>query len=137
MWALFVLLTATGLCLASAPHYAWRGVAALLAVAVGWSAGRVILGRGPWAVRRFEWSAEGRWSLVGLDGTATAGRLIGATVALGPWLLLAWSVETARGPCRSRRYALIDMWEVGQEAFRALRGRLGVQARGPIQRAAR
>jgi hypothetical protein len=87
----------------------------------------ILMGRGARAVRRFVWAADGAWHLESLEGTRQAGCLIDATVALGPWILLVWTVDSGRGLGR-RRYALIDEAEAGPVPFRALRGRLALTA---------
>jgi len=97
---------------------------------MGWAAGQaVLLGRGPRAVRRFEWSADGEWRLARPDGPFEPAVLANATATLGPWILLVWTVGPTgwRSTCR-RRYALLDVLEVGQEGFRALKGRLALTA---------
>jgi hypothetical protein len=124
-WALFASLTAAALCITSSPHPLWRGLAATVAVALGWQTGRVLLtGRGRRAIRRFEWTTGGEWCLERADGMREQARLTDATFTLGPWILLAWAVDGSGRRAGSRRYALIDASAVGSEAFRALRGRL-------------
>jgi hypothetical protein len=98
-------------------------------VALGWQAGRALLfGGGRRTIRRFEWKAGGEWCLERADGVRESARLMDATSTLGPWILLAWAVGGPGWRAGSRRYALIDAWEVGPEAFRALRGRLALAA---------
>jgi hypothetical protein len=105
------------------------------AVALGWSAGRaLLLGRGPQAVRRFDWAASGEWHLERADGRREPASLSDATVTLGPWILLVWVVAGPRWRLTRLRYALIDVREVGQTSFRALKGRLFITARLTRQR---
>lgn len=99
----------------------------VLALALAGLPGLAVLGgRGPLAVRRFEWTPDGEWHLTRPDGRCQIGRLAGATAMLGPWILLVWTVGAGRWRPLSRRYALIGVREVGPAAFRALRGRLSV-----------
>lgn len=122
-------MTAATLCLTATPHPVWRALAAGFAVAMGWAAGRaVLLGRGPRAVRRFEWSADGTWHLARPDGTVEPAILANATATLGPWILLVWAVGSPGWRSIRRRYALIDVLEVGAGAFRELKGRLALTA---------
>lgn len=86
----------------------------------------VLLGRGPWAVRRFEWAPDGQWHLTRPDGRTEIGRLAPATATLGPWILLAWTVGTRRWSPLSQRYALVEVGQVAPAAFRTLKGRLSV-----------
>jgi hypothetical protein len=119
--------------LAPAPAAGWRLVAGLIAVALGWHPLRtVVFQRGAAAVRRFEWAANGAWSVGDRNGTQLPVRLDPATAALGPWVLLVWT--GAPGTVRGRRYALIDAADVSQSAFRALRGRLKLTAARAIPR---
>jgi hypothetical protein len=130
-WALFGLLTGGALCFSLTPHPAWRALAVAVALAVGTlPALAVLFTKGPLAVRRFEWTADGEWRLERPDGRCETARLAGATAALGPWILLAWVVVGAR-PWHpfGRRYALIRVGQVGLVAFRALRGRLALSPR--------
>ena len=134
VWTLFGLAVAVGLGISVTPHPAWRliapAAALVLALAVAGLPGlAVLLGRGPLAVRRFEWLPEGEWRLTRADGRCETGRLAGSTATLGPWILLAWTVGAGRWRLLSRRYALIGVREVGPAAFRALRGRLSVLPR--------
>jgi hypothetical protein len=76
------------------------------------------------AVRRFEWASDGLWHLERPDGTRETARLAGAAATLGPWILLAWTVGHGRWRPGSRRYALIEVSQVGTTAYRALKGRL-------------
>src|SRR5262249_52449889 len=99
-------------------------------LAFGWLPGLAVLrGRGPLAVRRFEWAPDGQWQLSRPDGTCEVARLAGATVTVGPWILLAWTVESRPLRPGSLRYALIGVSRVGPEAFRALKGRLALSGR--------
>ena len=101
----------------------------MVALALAWRPARAILFcRGPMAVRRFEWTCDGWWQLERPDGARETARLAGATAALGPWILLAWTVEGARWRPASRRYALIESSQVGPIAYRALKGRLSIRA---------
>jgi hypothetical protein len=86
----------------------------------------VLAGRGPVAICRFAWASDGTWQLSRADGRSEIGRLTGATAALGPWILLAWTVRPGRRALLSQRYALIGVGEVGPEAFRVLTGRLSL-----------
>jgi hypothetical protein len=128
-WAIFGLLTGGALCCSFTPHPAWRLIAAAAALAIAALPGlAVIFAKGPLAVRRFEWTAEGEWQLERPDGGRESGRLAGATATLGPWILLAWSVGTRPWHPLSRRYALIGVSQVSPAAFRALKGRLSLRA---------
>ena len=80
----------------------------------------IVFRRGRRAVHRFEWAADGAWSVVDALGVRSAPRLAAATSVLGPWILLAWSGDGGR------RYALVDAAGVGPVAFRALKGRLAL-----------
>jgi hypothetical protein len=103
-------------------------------VAIGWRAGRALLfGGGTRAVRRFEWLAAGQWSLERADGVREEARLTDATATLGPWILLVWTVGAPGWRPRSLRYALIDAFEAGPEAFRGLKGRLSLTRGRPEQ----
>jgi hypothetical protein len=125
VWAGFGLLSGAALCFSFTPHPAWRLLAAVVALAIAALPGlAVIFAAGPLAVRRFEWTPDGDWQLEGPDGVREAGRLAAATATLGPWILLAWTVSSRRGPPFRRRYALIREGQVSPPAFRALRGRL-------------
>jgi hypothetical protein len=129
VWTLFGLIAAIALCFSFAPHPLWRVTLPAAAVALGWWPGLAVLAaRGPFAVRRVEWTAEGEWLLTGLDGRCRDGRLAGATAQLGPWILLAWTVRAGRWRLLSRRYALIGVSELGPTAFRTLAGRLALLA---------
>ncbi len=121
------MLCALALGFSPTPHPAWRVSAALVALALGWLPGlAVLLVRGPFAVRQFEWESDGQWRLVRPDGRCEDGQLAGATVTLGPWILLAWTVGPRSWHPGNRRYALIGVSQVGRTAFRALKGRLAV-----------
>jgi hypothetical protein len=130
LWAVFGLMVTVALVLApyfnpAGPAAAWRFLAALVAVAFGGAPARAVLfGRGPRAIRGFEWGTDGVWHLTLIDGTTRTGRLIHATATMGPWILLAWEMEGS-----PRRYALIEESRVGSAAFRGLKGRLRLQAR--------
>lgn len=101
----------------------------MAAIASGWLAAAPILtGRGRYAVRSFCWLPDGTWRLIRPDGTPEIGHLTSATATLGPWLLLAWRADGAGPVWRRRRYALIDVSDVGIPAFRALLGRLRLEA---------
>jgi hypothetical protein len=127
VWALFGLLAGVALCFSFTPHPLWRAMAAAAALALAWiPALAVLAGKGPLAVRRFEWAPDGTWHLERPDGAREEGRLAGATATLGPWILLAWNVRTGAWNPLTRRYALIGVGEAGPEAFRALKGRLSV-----------
>jgi hypothetical protein len=127
LWAIFGLLAGGALCFSSTPPLPWRLTAVALALAIGTLPGlAVIFTRGPLAVRRFEWTAEGEWQLQRGDGRCEIGRLAAATAMLGPWILLAWTVGPRRWHPLSRRYALIRAGQVSPAAFRALRGRLSL-----------
>jgi hypothetical protein len=128
-WALLALLIAAALCLSSTPHPAWTSLAAVLAFALGWQPGRAILfGRGPMAIRRFEWTPGEPWRLERLDGTQESGCLTATSATLGPCILLAWTVGDSRWRPGCRRYALIEASQIGQAAYRALKGRLSILA---------
>jgi hypothetical protein len=100
----------------------------LAAVPVIWLAGltglAVLWAKGPLAVRRFEWLADGEWRLTRPDGRSETAALTAATARLGPWILLVWRARAGRWRPLSRRYALIGASQVSPAAFRALRGRL-------------
>jgi hypothetical protein len=109
------------------PAPAWRLLAALIAMAfAGAPACAVLFARGPHAIRGFEWGTDGVWHVTLIDGTTRPGRLIHATVTVGPWILLAWEMDSS-----PRRYALIEEGRVGSTAFRYLKGRLKLKARAP------
>jgi hypothetical protein len=104
-------------------------LAAALALALGWLPGRAILfGRGPMAVRRFEWRSGGLWKLECPDGAQESACLAATSATLGPWILLAWTVRGSRWRPGCRRYALIEASQVGPAAFSALKGRLSILA---------
>ena len=130
-WTLFGLAFAVALGFSFIPHPVWSliapAAAVFLALALAGLPGlAVLLGRGPLAIRRFEWLPDGEWRLTRADGRCEIGRLTGATATLGPWILLAWTVGTGRWRLLSRRYALIGVEEVSPAAFRTLRGRLSI-----------
>ena len=111
------------------PAARWPLIAAGAALALVWQAGLAVLGaRGPLAVRRFDWAPDGEWRLERPDGGRETACLTGATATLGPWILLAWTVEGGRWRLRGRRYALIGVWGVSPADFRTLRGRLSLLA---------
>jgi hypothetical protein len=115
---LFALVMTLSLALAPAPAWGWRLLAGCVSVSVGWHAVRTILfQRGPGAVRRFVWAADGRWRLATRAGWVAAD-ISSRTAALGPWILLVW-----KGVGRPY-YALLDADCVSRGGFRALRGRL-------------
>jgi hypothetical protein len=115
---LFALLMTLTLCLAPAPSWGWRLLAGCASLLVAWDSVRTVLfQRGPRAVRRFVWAADGRWRLRTQSGWVAAD-ISSRTAALGPWILLVW-----KGVGRPY-YALIDAGCVSQSGFRALRGRL-------------
>jgi hypothetical protein len=90
----------------------------MASLALGWSTVRtIVFGAGPRAVRFVEWRPDGRW-WIGFEA-----RLHPATATFGPWILLVWRNHSWR-----RSYALVDADCVGQATFRALKGRLRVQA---------
>jgi hypothetical protein len=127
VWTLFGLAVAAALCFSFTPHPAWRVIAPAAALALAWMPGLAVLRvKGPLAVRRCEWAAEGEWRLTCPNGRCETGRLAWATAALGPWILLAWTVRAGRSSLPSRRYALIGVSELGPAAFRVLRGRLSM-----------
>jgi hypothetical protein len=124
-------LTTVALVFSLATHPTWRLIAAaaavLFALALAALPGLAVLGgRGPLAVRRFEWLPDGTWQLTRSDGRCETGQLTGATATLGPWILLAWTVAAGRWSPLRRRYALIGVGEVGRAAFRVLTGRLSM-----------
>src|SRR5262245_20287944 len=82
---------AFGLALAVTVAIGLAGLTGLAGLA-GLPALATLAGRGPLAVRRFEWLPDGTWLLTRLDGQPESGRLTGATATLGPWILLAWTV---------------------------------------------
>ena len=80
------------------------------------------------AVRRFEWGPDGLWNLERPDGAQESACLAATSATLGPWILLAWTVGDSRWRPGCRRYALIEASQVGQAAYRALKGRLSILA---------
>ncbi len=124
---LFGLAAALALCFSFTAQPAWQVIAPAAALTFAWLPGlAVLLGRGPLAVRRFEWTQDGQWLLTGPHGRSEAGCLAGAAATLGPWILRAWTVEAGPWRLLRRRYALIGVRQVGRAAFRALRGRLSM-----------
>ena len=118
---LFGALITLSISLAPVDGWSWRLLATAATIALAWSPVRAILlqkGRG--AVRRFEWTADGRWNICDADRVQHETRLAPQTAAFGPWVLLVWY---------PRRYALIDSAYVSPTAFRALRGRLSLTSR--------
>lgn len=79
----------------------------------------IVFGRGPDAVRRIEWSAEGVWQLTDGGGRRWAAQLDPSSASFGPWMLLVWKT-----PGRGRVRSLIDAAATDPAAFRALKGRL-------------
>ena len=138
--ALCTLLISTTLGFSPTPHAGWRALAAVLTVTLAWPpVSTVLFQRGPRAVRRFEWAADGRWFLIDMFGARRQAWLSASSASLGPWILLVWSTGAPRfglerivGPLRDvarrqhsrTRYALIDVAAVGRPGFRALKGRL-------------
>ena len=122
---LFGIVATVALCSSFAPQPVWHLIAPAVAVALAALPGLAVLGgRGPLAVARFEWTQDGAWRLTRPDGRAETGRLTSATAALGPWLLLAWTVGQRRWGLLSHRYALIGVADAEPGAFRVLTGRL-------------
>jgi len=113
---------------AGVPPLAVALAVGLAAVPVIWLAGltglAVLWAKGPLAVRRFEWLADGEWRLTRPDGRCETAELTAATATLGPWILLAWTTSARRWWPLSRRYAFIGASQVSPAAFRAFRGRL-------------
>ena len=111
------------------PSALWPLIATGAALALAWRAGLAVLAtRGPFAVRRFAWTPDGEWRLETPDGRLETGSLTGATAALGPWILLAWTVNAGHRRRLEPRYALIGVWDVSPAEFRALKGRLSLLA---------
>jgi hypothetical protein len=127
---LFGLAAVVAVGFSFAPQPVWRliSVAALVLAAAlaALPALAVLAGRGPMAVRRFEWLPDGQWLVTRPNGRCETGRLTGATATLGPRILLAWTVSEGLGSPLSRRYALIEASRVSPVAFRALKGRLSM-----------
>jgi hypothetical protein len=121
---LFALAVTLSLWVAPAPAWGWRLLAGAVAVVVVWNAARAILfQRGPGAVQRFVWAADGRWRLQTRAGWVSAD-ISSRTAALGPWILLVWK-DVSRP-----YYALLDAGSVSRGSFRALRGRLKLALSG-------
>jgi hypothetical protein len=126
---------AASLILAPAPAPSWRLLAGLLTAVLAWHPVRsMIFQRGPSAVRRFDWAADGTWSLVRPDGTRRQALLHPASAAFGPWLVLVWTASPAFAARRC--YALVDAACVSPDTFRTLRGRLKLAAVTPSGAAA-
>jgi len=131
--ALFCSVIAASLAFAPGPAAVWRALAGLCTAALLWQPlGGVIFQSGASAVRRLSWEPDGRWSIVLGDGLEREVALHPSSAALGPWLLLAWSVS--RGPLARRSHALIDAASVSPVTFRALRGRLKLEVAGTRER---
>ena len=135
--ALFAILSTLSLLLAPAPAWPWRLGIGVLACVLAWRPARAILfQQGPSAVRRFEWAADGTWSVLDATARRRALRLAPETAALGPWILLVWEtcpVERLWTGRSGRHYALLDAAAVSPIAFRALRGRLKLSLHRPGQ----
>ena len=124
---LFALGVAVSLSVASAPAPSWRLLAGLLTAALAWHPMRsLIFQRGPSAVRRFDWMADGTWFVVRADGVRRPAVLHRASAALGPWVVLVFATSPA--PLARRCYALVDAACVSPGTFRTLRGRLKLAA---------
>jgi hypothetical protein len=121
---LFAVVVISSLILAPAPEWYWRLLAGFLfCVLAWWPLRALVFQAGPAAVWHFEWTGEGQWWV----SDARDRRLMSlapATSALGPWIMLVWTMRRA-----GRRYALIDAAYVSPTTFRALRGRLTLSAR--------
>jgi hypothetical protein len=99
-----------------------------IALAFAWLPALAVLGgKGRLAVRHFEWLPNGEWHLERSDGRREIGMLAGATTALGPWILFAWTVGSGAWYPLSRRYALIGVSQVSPTTFRTLKGRLALE----------
>jgi hypothetical protein len=128
VWTLFGLAAGASLCFSSLQLPGWPGVllpltVAAVALALVCLPALAVLGAtGPFGVRHVEWAADGKWCLTRPDGRRETGRLTRATMTLGPWILLAWTVGSGARP--RRRYALMGAAEAGPETYRALKGRL-------------
>lgn len=136
---LFALVIAAALSFSPEPAARWRLLAGLLTATLAWHPLRtVIFQAGPAAIRRFEWTAEGTWTVVQGNGLRRKVWLHPASGAMGPWLLLVWTDSPA--PFARRRYALIlasrAISNADATAFRALRGRLKLTPK-PTQEPAR
>jgi hypothetical protein len=115
------------LALSPTPAAGWRLLAAGLAVALAWHPlFTIVFQRGAASVRRFEWTDGGVWFLSDRAGVRRQARLLPASAAFGPWILLVWAGPAGNG--RGRRYALIDAARVSPDGFRTLRGRLTLGA---------
>jgi len=120
-----LLAVATVACLfASQPAPQWRALGVLLALGLGWTPARTIFfGRGRHAVRAIEWRSDGTWWIGDGRHPCQEADLQASTATLGPWILLVW-----RQPRFRRRYALMDAGCIGAATFRALKGRLRIEA---------
>ncbi len=129
---LFALGVAVSLSVASAPAPSWRLLAGLLMAALVWHPMRsLVLQRGPSAVRRFDWAADGTWFVVRPDGARRKAVLHRTSACLGPWLVLVFATSPA--PLARRCYALVDAAYVSPGTFRTLRGRLKLAAFPPSE----
>lgn len=119
------------LTLAPSPPWPWRVLTAGLVLLAAWRpVAASVFGRGPAAVRSFEWAADGQWRIAGERGGSVCAVLAPATATIGPFLLLLWREEGQPAPGR-RRYALLDAGTVSPALFRALRARLKLTAHRP------
>ncbi|MEP7245152.1 MAG: hypothetical protein ABI885_15950 [Gammaproteobacteria bacterium] len=115
------------LALSPTPDAGWRLLAAVVAVALAWHPMfTIVFQRGAASVRRCEWSGGGVWVISDQAGVRRPARLLPATAAFGPWILLVWAGQAGNG--RGKRYALIDAAGVSPRDFRTLRGRLTLGA---------
>src|SRR5688572_26629657 len=77
------------LLLSPEPGGLWRGLAAALALVLGWSPVRtIVFSRGSQAIRRIEWHQDGAWRLADGASRPHTVALSPASASLGPWLLL-------------------------------------------------
>lgn len=133
LWGALAALGTILAALAAAPRPAagWRLAAAVLTVALAWRpAWQSVAVRGPRAVRHICWTVEGRWDLRVGERRVQGARLLPASAAVGPWLVLRWALPGGAHAC-----AILDAAALEPRTFRALRGRLRVHGARGLHRA--